>query len=419
MSDVFLSYPSSYRQHAEALAKELQALGISTWLDVKDLAPGMPWEEEMRKAIGDARLIVFLVESRSPDSPAEKVQREYWAALEHSWSDSAKSLLPVLIGDAEPPAFLRDVTALRVQPRNPEWSRVAKQVAKLLSHGGVKGRQPPAKEQVERLNLIERGANALRVAAKESIQKFSQEFTKEGPGITPQQVQVLVADSTPLAGQLIARALQQNADLQAAEVSPDAVVEAAQAAHPDVVILSYSVSGLQKKGLEILKELIAFSPRLPVVMLLDDEDPKAVVNALQCGARGVFTRSLPVEMLIRCVKQVHAGQVWISAEQLEFLLSVLANAPAPPPIVDARGAHLLSPREQEVMRWIVQGLSNREIAKELGISENTVKNYVYRIFDKLGVSNRAEAAMYAAAQRPSVTAKPEREQEVIRWIVKE
>jgi len=211
----------------------------------------------------------------------------------------------------------------------------------------------------------------------------------------PEQIEVLVADRTPLSGQLIALALQRDAELRATDVSPDSIIEAAQSIRPDMVILSHNVGGFPDKGLEILKELIAESPKLRVVMLLDEENSSAVVNALKCGARGVFCRSQAVETLIRCVKQVHAGQVWMSAAQLEFLLSALANTPARH-IVDARGAQLLSRREEEVMRWMVEGLSNREIAKMMEISENTVKNYLYRIFDKLGVSNRVEAAMYAA-----------------------
>jgi DNA-binding NarL/FixJ family response regulator len=87
---------------------------------------------------------------------------------------------------------------------------------------------------------------------------------------------------------------------------------------------------------------------------------------------------------------------------MEFLLEALSNAPVTS-VVDARGDELLSRREQEVVRWMADGLSNREIAKEMGLSENTVKNYVYRIFNKLGVSNRVEVVMYAASQRPNVT----------------
>jgi len=227
--------------------------------------------------------------------------------------------------------------------------------------------------------------------------------------MTPQlkQVQVLVADSTPLAGQLIALALQRDPDLHAASVSPQSVVQDVQTNQPHVVILGHEGSSIPDEGFDTLKKILATSPQTRVIMLVNDENSGVVVNSLRWGARGVFCRFHPLEMLDRCVKQVHAGHLWVSPAALEFLLAALVEAP-PRPILDARGAQLLSRREQEVIHWIVEGLSNREIAKVLGISEYTVKNYVYRIFDKLGVSNRVEAAMYAAARRLSVTAKPPR-----------
>lgn len=169
MSNVYLSYSSRDNQHAEELAKELQALGISAWLDSKDLVPGSDFKQAISSAISNARLIAFLVE---PGASREKAQWEYMEALGHSWSDNEKILVPVLIGNAEPPSFLRHAPALRVRPRNPEWARTAKQIAKLLSQGGsLKRRKPPVKEQIKRLNLIERGANALRVRDDESVRK--------------------------------------------------------------------------------------------------------------------------------------------------------------------------------------------------------------------------------------------------------
>jgi hypothetical protein len=169
MSDVYLSYSSKDKRHAKELAKELQALGVSAWLDSKDLAPGSDFKRAISSAISDARLVAFLVE---PGDSREKVQWEYMEALGHSWSDNEKILVPILIGNAEPPSFLRRSSALRVQPRNPEWARTAKQIAKLLSQGGsVKRRKPPVKEQIERLKLIERGANALRVKDDESVRR--------------------------------------------------------------------------------------------------------------------------------------------------------------------------------------------------------------------------------------------------------
>jgi hypothetical protein len=181
MSDVYLSYSSKDKHHAETLAKELQALGISAWLDSKDLVPGSDFEKAVGSAISDARLIAFLVE---PGASREKVQWEYMEALGHSWSDNEKILLPILIGKAEPPSFLRHSLALRVRSRNPEWARTAKQIAKLLSQGGsVKRRKPSVKEQMKRLNLIERGANALRVNDDQSVRKqyLNQSENIKGP----------------------------------------------------------------------------------------------------------------------------------------------------------------------------------------------------------------------------------------------
>jgi DNA-binding NarL/FixJ family response regulator len=103
-------------------------------------------------------------------------------------------------------------------------------------------------------------------------------------------------------------------------------------------------------------------------------------------------------MLTRCVHRVHEGQLWISGAQLEFLLETLAQAPATR-IVDTRGANLLSRREQDVVRWLAEGNTNREIARKLNLSENTVKNYLFHIFNKLGVSSRVEVIIYAASQR--------------------
>jgi DNA-binding CsgD family transcriptional regulator len=84
-----------------------------------------------------------------------------------------------------------------------------------------------------------------------------------------------------------------------------------------------------------------------------------------------------------------------------MLLQALAEAPATQ-LVDTRGTELLSKREQDVVRWLAEGHTNNQIAGELQISENTVKNYLFRIFDKLGVSSRVEVVLYAANQSSSV-----------------
>ena len=139
-------------------------------------------------------------------------------------------------------------------------------------------------------------------------------------------------------------------------------------------------------------------PGTRVVMLLDSAQREMVVEAFRRGARGVFCRSDSLSMLTRCVHRVHEGQLWISGYQLEYLLETLDAAPSTR-LVNAQGAALLSKREEDVTRCLVAGLTNRAIARELKISQNTVKNYLFRIFNKLGVSSRIEVVLYAASQR--------------------
>jgi DNA-binding NarL/FixJ family response regulator len=211
-------------------------------------------------------------------------------------------------------------------------------------------------------------------------------------------VHVLVADSTPLTGRLIADSLRRDRTFYIMDASASAVLPMAADMKPDVAIISGNLEGAQSRGFEILKELRAAVPQTRTIMLLDSDECNLVVEAFRMGARGIFCRHDPLKMLSRCVRKVHEGQVWINAPQLEFLLEALSEAPATH-LVDACGTALLSRREQDVVRWLVQGFSNREIGIKLKISKNTVKNYLFRIFDKLGVSSRVEVVIYAASQR--------------------
>jgi two-component system nitrate/nitrite response regulator NarL len=211
-------------------------------------------------------------------------------------------------------------------------------------------------------------------------------------------ISVLVADSTPLTGRLIADALKKDRSLTITTAEAKAVMLTATTLKPDVTIVSEQLQGKPGKGFEVLTELRVSVPSTRTVMLLDSAERGLVIEAFRSGARGVFCRSDPLKMLTRCVHKVHAGQLWLSSPQLEFLLETLAQAPATR-IVDTQGTNLLSKREQDVVRWLAEGNTNSEIARKLNISENTVKNYLFHIFNKLGVSSRVEVVMYAASQR--------------------
>jgi DNA-binding NarL/FixJ family response regulator len=216
-------------------------------------------------------------------------------------------------------------------------------------------------------------------------------------------VRVLVVDSTPLTARLIATSLRRDRGLEVADASGNSVAATAARLNSEVIILSAHPEGKQNKGFDLLKQLRVELPRTRVVMLLDRDERDAVVTAFRSGVRGLFCRDNNLKMLVRCVHKVHEGQLWVSSRQLEFLLEAIACAPATR-LVDNQGTTLLSKREQEVVRWLSEGLTNSQIARELNLGENTVKNYLFRIYNKLGVSSRVEVVLYAAHQSTKSTA---------------
>src|SRR5439155_2835648 len=120
-----------------------------------------------------------------------------------------------------------------------------------------------------------------------------------------------------------------------------------------------------------------------------------------------------LKLLGKCILCVHQGQVWASSDELLYLLAAVAQ-PVPMRFTSVTGNSLLSARELDVVRCVAEGLSNREIASRLTLREHTVKNYLFRIFDKLGVSSRVEVVLYAlagggAAHKPGPVAAPKRE----------
>jgi DNA-binding NarL/FixJ family response regulator len=128
--------------------------------------------------------------------------------------------------------------------------------------------------------------------------------------------------------------------------------------------------------------------------LADKRSPQLTVEALRSGARGIFYRSGSIEQLQKCIRVVSAGQIWADNEDLQALLDGLQTTVWVQPI-DAKGNELLSNRQKQLVSLVIDGLKNREIATRLDISEHTVRNYLFRIFDKLGVSSRAELIVYA------------------------
>lgn len=209
-------------------------------------------------------------------------------------------------------------------------------------------------------------------------------------------IRVLAADSTRMNSQLLAAALERDKRFQVLEPVSDAgeIVAAVVKQKPAVVVISAELDEDKRKGFEVARELHSLCPEARVVMLIDASERGQIVEAFRAGARGVFCRSEALKALAKCIYCVSQGQVWASSKELRYLLDALGEA-LPLRVIDPRVGTLLSKREQEVVRCVAEGLSNREIAQRLSLTEHTVKNYLFRIFDKLGVSKRVEVVLYA------------------------
>ena len=166
---------------------------------------------------------------------------------------------------------------------------------------------------------------------------------------------------------------------------------------PVILLVGTSYVDGPLSGFGLVREVHKIYPEIRAVVLLESSQRTLVIEAFRSGARGVFCRSdFEFKALWRCVSAVKRGQIWANSEQLRFLLETLSES-APLHLVNAEGAELLTRREEEVVRQVVDGLSNREIGDSLQLSEHTVKNYLFRIYDKLGVSGRVELATYVFA----------------------
>ncbi len=165
----------------------------------------------------------------------------------------------------------------------------------------------------------------------------------------------------------------------------------------DVLLISSNLDERPGRGFEVLRGLRATHADLRAVVLLDSSKGETILEAFRAGARGVFSKDDSVDTLSKCLHKVHEGQIWANSQQIATLVQALAsshNIHA----VDARGLDLLSKREMEVVRSVAQGLSNREIAERLHLSQHTIKNCLFRIFDKVGVSSRVELLFMTLSQ---------------------
>jgi DNA-binding NarL/FixJ family response regulator len=213
-------------------------------------------------------------------------------------------------------------------------------------------------------------------------------------------IKLLIAEQSLLSCQLMEAALQNNRQLSvvAAMVDYDECLETYKASTPGICIVSCALKNGQNAGFRLTRELRSLDGDARVILLLESSEKSMVIEAFQAGARGIFSRDQSFEVLAKCIQKVHEGQVWANNEQLQYLVESMSET-ATPASKDSKGGSLLTKRELSLVELVAEGRTNRDISKELHLSEHTVRNYLFRIFNKLGTSNRLELALYAINQK--------------------
>lgn len=202
-----------------------------------------------------------------------------------------------------------------------------------------------------------------------------------------ESIRVLIADDHTLVREGTRQILEREPDFVVAGEagSGEEALRLAAREKPDVVVLDLRLPDLN--GIEVAKRLVAALPAARILILSAYDDEEYVVAALKAGAAGYLPKTSPGRRLVDAVRQVHAGQTVLEPEMAVRIARGLRE--------DRRGGGALSERELEVLRMLGQGLRNKEIARDLGISRRTVEGHLNSIFWKLGVESRTEAVLYA------------------------
>jgi two-component system, NarL family, nitrate/nitrite response regulator NarL len=198
-----------------------------------------------------------------------------------------------------------------------------------------------------------------------------------------------------MSSSLLAAALSRDGKCNAAGIRSAELLKCLADAEVHVVVIGADVTLESKNGFELAQAVRRVHPSVPIVMLLSAPSQESVVSAFQLGARGVFSRERPIAEFISCVEHVRNGSIWAGAEESNILLDLVASI-QPAARLTERESLSLTSRELQVVQCVLSGKTNKATAKELHLSEHTVKNYLFRVFEKLGVSNRVELLLHLA-----------------------
>jgi two-component system nitrate/nitrite response regulator NarL len=211
-------------------------------------------------------------------------------------------------------------------------------------------------------------------------------------------IRILIADDHPIVRDGLRKLLMLEDDFEVVGEANDGreVLDKVQELDPDVLLLDLRMPNMD--GLSTLQALVQLNKRTKVIVLTASEDKNEFVQAMKLGCSGIVLKQTAPELIVKSIRKVYGGEIWLDSHTTAAVMRQFA-APGelggPPGSGKTRERSPLSTREREIVQHVAQGYKNKEMAEKMFISEQTVKNHLHNIFDKLGVSDRLELALYA------------------------
>jgi DNA-binding NarL/FixJ family response regulator len=205
------------------------------------------------------------------------------------------------------------------------------------------------------------------------------------------RIRVIVADSEPIFRVGMRKIFALEDDLRVmAQTETLAQTETAVQRHPTDVLLMEA--GIAVEPAESVAALLQLAPKLKVVLIVADQDETEILEYVRRGACGVVPRSISPDLLIKCIRKVAVGETWLDNRCINLVIE--AYRAQAMKLISPKTRTKLSNKEMMIISGVTQGLRNKEIATDVGTTEQVVKNYLRKIYDKLGVSDRLELALY-------------------------